>query len=189
MLPVALIFCSVIAIFLGRYCYENLLTQRLYQCDWEHLLTKIEQVSVVTVSALGDEYLNPTPEQLGPEPFDLWVGMGGLEGVRKMRRNARVLIALADYAARWNFTEGVIVRERMRQDALHLERATFQIMVRAFLHMDTTRSVFYLHDSIAAYHLMTKRLLALYQTSHAGLYPRLAAVLGTGAPIRAAESV
>jgi hypothetical protein len=39
------------------------------------------------------------------------------------------------------------------------------------------RGVFYLHDSVGAYHLMTKRLLVLYRTSHRELY-RLAEVLG-----------
>jgi hypothetical protein len=35
---------------------------------------------------------------------------------------------------------------------------------------------------------MTKRLLVLYRTSHAGLYPHLAEVLGDGLPLRVAEA-
>jgi hypothetical protein len=35
---------------------------------------------------------------------------------------------------------------------------------------------------------MTKRLLVLYRTSHAGLYPRLAEVLGDGIPLRVAKA-
>jgi hypothetical protein len=36
---------------------------------------------------------------------------------------------------------------------------------------------FHLHEAASSYYLMRQRLLALYQTSHAGLYPRLAEVL------------
>jgi hypothetical protein len=112
-----------------------------------------------------------------------------------MRRNAGILIALAAYAQRWNFTESVIVKERMRQDALHLQRATLQMILRTVFRTSRDagvppgRCVFYLHDSVGAYHLMTKRLLVLYRTSHAGLYLRLAEVLGDdGLPLRVAEA-
>jgi hypothetical protein len=36
---------------------------------------------------------------------------------------------------------------------------------------------FNVHEAASAYYLMRQRLLALYETSHAGLYPALAAVL------------
>jgi hypothetical protein len=97
-----------------------------------------------------------------------------------MRRNARVLIALAAYAERWNLTESVIVRERMRRDALHLQIATLQISARLFLGIGRIRFAFYLQESAASYHLMTKRLLALYQTSNSALYLQLASALGEG---------
>jgi len=157
--------------------YQNIATRRLYNFSWNDLLGKLEPVPKVTVAQVGNEYLNPGPNQLGLEPADIWLGLGGLEGLRRMRRNARILIALATYAEPWNFTESVIVRERMRQDARHLERAALQIRMRMMLHMGQVRIVFHLYDSVAAYHLMTKRLLALYCSSHAGLYPRLAQAL------------
>jgi len=84
--------------------------------------------------------------------------------------------------ARWNFTESVIVKELMLQDALHLQRATLPVIVRRVFRIGNMRGGFYLHDSVGAYHPITKRLLALYRTSHAGLYPRLAEVLGDGPP-------
>jgi len=193
MLPIALIFWSIIGVLFIRYFYRQLAAWQLYQRDWNDLLSKLQPISVVAVTAIGDEYLNPTPHQLGPEPVDIWRGLGGLEGIRRMRRNARILIALAAYAQRWNFTESVIVKERMRQDALHLQRATMQVILRMVFRTSRDagvlpgRGVFYLHDSVGAYHLMTKRLLALYRTSHAGLYPRLAEILGDGLPLRTAD--
>ena len=55
-------------------------------------------------------------------------------------------------------------------------------MVRTMLHVGQLRLAFHLHESVGAYHLMTKRLLALYEHSHAGLYPRLVQVLGYTPP-------
>jgi hypothetical protein len=136
----------------------------------------------MSVAQLGDEYLNPKPNQISIEPLEMWMRLGGMEGVRRMRRNSRALIELAGYAARWNFTESVIVQERMRQDALQLRVACFQLTVRMLLHIDQMRVPFHFQQSIASYHLMTKRLLVLYQNSHAGLYPRLVAALGNGIP-------
>jgi hypothetical protein len=192
MLPAALLFWSIIGILISRYFYRHLAAWELYQRDWNDLLSKVPPISVAAVTAIGDEYLNPTPHQLGLEPVDIWHSVGGLEGIRRMRRNARIMIALAAYAQRWNFTESVIVKERMQQDALHLQRATLQVILRTVFRTSRNagvlpgRAVFYLHDSVGAYHLMTKRLLTLYRTSHAGLYPRLAEVLGDGLPLRAA---
>jgi len=194
MLPATLVFWCIIGILFSRYFYRHLAAWQLYQCDWNDLLTKLQPISAVAVTTIGDEYLNPTPDQLGPQPVDIWRSLGGLEGIRRMRSNARILIALAAYAQRWNFTEGVIVKERMRQDALHLQRATLQVILRTVFRTSRDagvppgRGVFYLHDSIGAYHLMTKRLLVLYRTSHAGLYPRLAEVLGDGIPLRVAKA-
>lgn len=169
-----LLFCAVPAVALGRMCYESIAARRLFNYDWNDLFGKLEAVPQVAVAQVGDEYLNPRPNQISTEPLDIWLGLGGMEGLRRMRRNTRILIALAAYAERWNFTESVIVKERMRQDALQLRVATFQISVRMLLHLGQVRVPFHLHQSVAAYHLMTKRLLMLYQTSHSGLYPRLA---------------
>jgi hypothetical protein len=176
MLPV-IVLSAVLVVIYGRYCYRNIAARRLYECNWNDLYKKLEIVPRVAVALVGDEYLNPRPNQIAIEPSDIWLALGGMEGLRQMRRNASILIALAAYAERWNFTESVIVKERMRHDALQLRIATFQIAVRMLLHLGEMRVPFHLHQSVAAYHLMTKRVLALYQTSHEGLYPRLLEVL------------
>ena len=177
MLP-PLVFFTVTLVVLGRIYYQRALTRRLVQSDWNDLCAKIEEIPHVALAQVGQEYLNPRPHQIATEPWDIWIGLGGFDGIRRMRRNAQVLIALAAYAERWNFTESVIVRERMRRDALHLRMATLQIAARLFLGIGRMRMAFYLHESVASYHLMTKRLLALYQTSHSALYLQLASALG-----------
>jgi len=176
MLPV-LLLSIVAAVLLGGLVYQHTVTNRLHRCDWNDLLTQLQPVPTAPVSRVADEYLNPQPNQLATEPIDIWEALGGLDGMRRMRKNARILIGLAAYAERWNYTEGVIVAERMRRDALQLRRATFHIALRTALGADRLRVPFYMHEAAVAYHLMTQRLLVLYQTSHIGLYPRLAEAL------------
>jgi len=91
---------------------------------------------------------------------------------------------LAAYTQRWNFEESVIVAERMRRDALKLHRAARHIqlhlkprLVRIFPGRYRFHVPFEVHEAASAYYLMRQRLLALYETSHAGLYPLLEASL------------
>ncbi|MGB6158597.1 MAG: hypothetical protein WBH45_09965, partial [Acidobacteriaceae bacterium] len=71
--------------------------------------------------------------------------------------------------------------ERMRRDAIVLRRAVWHIELALTFHTILRRSAtvipFHLHEAASSYYLMRQRLLALYQTSHSGLYPRLAEVL------------
>jgi|SRR5579883_891024 len=173
----AILLSLVAAVLLGGLCYQHTVTTRLYRRDWRDLLGQLASVPAAPVSRVAGEYLNPRPNQLGAEPMDIWIALGGVEGLLRMRKNARILVALAAYAERWNYTEGVIVAERMRRDALQLRRATFQITLRARFGAGSLRIPFYLHEAAVSYHLMTQRLLAHYQSSHAGLYPRLAEAL------------
>jgi len=182
MMP-ALILCIVMLVLVGRFSYRTIAARRFYNGDWNDLFKKLEAVPRMAVAQIGNEYLNPGLNQIATEPTDIWLGLGGMEGIQRMRRNADILVALAAYAEHWNFTESVIVKERMRRDALQLRRAIFQLTVRRFLHVGQLRIPFHLHESVAAYHLMTRRLLMLYQHSHAGLYPRLALVLSDSASL------
>ena len=62
----------------------------------------------------------------------------------------------------------------LRRAVWHIELAlTFHTILRS----SATVIPFHLHEAASSYYLMRQRLLALYQTSHSGLYPRLAEVL------------
>ena len=98
---IAPVMLGILLLLVVSYtCYQNIATRRLYNFSWNDLLGKLEPVPKVTVAQVGNEYLNPGPNQLGLEPADIWLGLGGLEGLRRMRRNARILIALATWT-RW----------------------------------------------------------------------------------------
>ena len=111
------------------------------------------------------------------ETDELWSLIGGYDGVRRMYSNSAVLLALASYTQRWNPGESVIVVERMRRDAILLRRASQRLFLRYLFESDRTTGPFSLQEATSAYYLMRERLLALYETSHAGRYAQLAAAL------------
>jgi len=149
--------------------------------SWTDVVSAIERIEFERVKSVARDYLDPQEGQIALEPTDMWLMLGGRDGLRRMRQNAKLMLVLAAHAQRWNFDEGVIVTERIRRDALRLQAAIRHIEVALLLHRVMRRSAtlipFHLHEAASSYYLMRQRLLALYQTSHAGLYPRLAEVL------------
>ena len=92
-------------------------------------------------------------------------------------RTVGVLLALAAHTQRWNPSESVIVVERMRRDGMLLRRAARRLFLRYVFESDQASGPFSVQEATSAYYLMRERLLALYETSHAGRYARLAAAL------------
>lgn len=154
---------------------------RLDRRSWTDLVSAIERIEFERIRSVARDYLDPQEGQISLEPTDMWLMLGGREGLRRMRQNARLMLLLAAHAQQWNFDEGVIVTERIRRDALRLQTSVRQVemalMMHRFLRRSATLIPFHLHEAASSYYLMRQRLLALYQTSHAGLYPRLAEVL------------
>lgn len=151
--------------------------QRRRSATWEDLISGMEPMHARGLELVALDNLQPQANQLRLEPEHLWGLIGGMEGLRRMRKNADLLIALAAYVQRWNFEEGVIVAERMRHDAVQLKRAIFRIRFDMMLRRTQLRTPFYIHQAATSYYLMTKRVLALYETSHSGLLPKLAAAM------------
>jgi hypothetical protein len=172
------VMLALVTLLLGcALLHSYISANRLARCSWEELLAQLHRIETDGITAVAMNHLAPARDQLTLQPEDMWNLMGGLEGLQRMRENGRILIALASYVERWNYEEGVIIAERMRRDGLQLRRSVTRIMLETFLGMKQVRIPFYLHEAASSYYLMRQRLLALYQTNHAGLYPRLAEIL------------
>ena len=154
---------------------------RVDRSSWQDLVSQLKRIEFQRITSVARDYLEPQGGQISLEPADMWLMLGGREGLRRMRENARLMLLLAAHAQQWNFDEGVIVTERMRRDAIRLNSAVRRIELALTFNMILRRSSnlipFHLHEAASSYYLMRQRLLALYQTSHSGLYPRLAEVL------------
>jgi hypothetical protein len=180
-----MIFFPVVAVstflLIVALVVSHVRARRATHITWDELVAKIQPIESDAVAAIALDHLTPTKNQLQFEPEELWKLVDGLDGLQRMKENATVLIALAVFAERWNFDEGAIVAQRMRRDGLALRRAVrtieWGIYGQVWLNLSTTTQPFRLQEAVASYYLMKQRLLALYETSHAGLYPRLAQAL------------
>jgi hypothetical protein len=151
--------------------------RKLIVDDWDTLVSGLQAVPFQGLEAVALEHLQPVGSQLGMQPDEIWQAIGGIEGLRRMQHNTDVIIRLAAYVSRWNYTEAIVVAERIRQDSIILKRALRRIGMQAMFAKDRLRVPFYAQQAASSYYLMTRRLLALYQTNQYILYPRLSAAL------------
>jgi hypothetical protein len=173
------VFGILLCIFAGAVVAEWRSSRKRAQRDWHDLVASVHQVDFAGVSTVAIDYMTPRRGQLALEADKIWELLGGVEGLKKMRKNAEIMLALAAYAQQWNFEEAVIVTERMRHDAALLRRAIRRVEIGmipvSLLRRFRITIPLRVQEAAAAYYLMRQRLLALYETSHACRYPALAA--------------
>jgi len=172
----------VICVLIAAAIWTQYASLKLTRQTWEGLVSQLQRLNFHGVTVVARDFLEPHRGQLSLEPEQMWQLVGGYKGLTMMRENANVMLALAAFAHRWNFEEGVIVSERMRRDALSLRRAVYRVELRRMILTLLPRrfrftAPFDVHEAASSYYLMRQRLLALYETSHAGLYPALVDVL------------
>lgn len=182
-LPIILVFGAAF-VLVTKMTASMVSTGLESRMDWREIVAKLQPVNLEGMGIVARDFLEPSRGQLKLEPDEIWSLVGGLDGLKKMRANADLMLALAAYTQRWNFEEGIIVAERMRRDALKLRRAARHVelqmrpsLMRVLPKRYWFNVPFEVHEVASAYYLMRQRLLALYESSHAGLYPRLAASL------------
>jgi len=157
-------------------------TRQLSFLTWKQLVEQIQPVKNEGIQTLALDYLEPTHNQTGRNMEEMWDLVGGTKGLKRMKNNADVLIALAEYAEGWNTDESAIVAARMERDGLALRRAVVGLGLGITCGYGNQRVSGYLQEAASSYYLMRKRLLLLYKSSHSGLYPCLGEALQTRLP-------
>ena len=175
--PFSLFLLTILG-FTAIALYARRSSIRLDDHGWNALLHALQPLDVEGLHCVARDFLEPQRGQTSMEPEVIWQMLGGDEGLRRMRVNADLLIAIAAHATQWNEEEGIIVAERMRRDALRLRSALRQIRLGMLSQLVTGHhwiSVpFQLQEAASSYYLMRQRLLALYESSHIALLPQLA---------------
>ena len=151
--------------------------RRLFTQSWDSILSRVEPMDFPRMREIADLFLQPGKDQLRIEPNDMWKTVGGLQGLGQMRQNAQAMLDLAIYAERWQDDNGRVVSEMMRRDAMRVKQAIRNVELSFFWQMGLVRAPFHLQEAISSYCLMRARLMALYQTAHVGLIPRIEAAL------------
>jgi hypothetical protein len=168
---------TFILVIIAAFAYSHATGNKLRTAEWEELVAALEPVHSRGLEIVALENLQPHGNQLRLEPDEMWALVGGMEGLKRMQRNADLMIALAAYVHRWNYDQSVIVAERIRHDSILLKRALFRIQWNLYVRRSQLRVPFYIHQAASAYYLMTKRLLTLYETNQYMLYPKLSDAL------------
>jgi hypothetical protein len=176
-----LAFGALLCGFAGIVIADWRTSRKTAERDWHDLVAGLRPVDFAGVSTVAVDYLTPHRGQIDLEPDKIWEFLGGYEGLKRMRENAEIMLALAAWAQMWNFEEAVIVTERMRHDAALLRRAVRRVELgmipaRILRHFRITLPL-HAQEASSAYYLMRQRLLSLYETSHVSRYPALAASL------------
>jgi hypothetical protein len=182
-----ILFLTVTALFLSGlvWIYWRMFrTQvRKEEASWDELLARLLPVSKAGVQEVAAAYLDPTGQELDSrraerylELRDIWDFVGGIEGLKAMRRNAEVLIELASYVRRWN-PEALVVAEQLRLDANEIRNALSRIERARWMGKLAASFPVQAPRAAAAYYLMTQRLCALYEISQAGLLGQLKAAI------------
>jgi hypothetical protein len=173
-----MMFFALSFLVLGVAVHQiHFLTRRrkLKAQSWPETLAKVEPIDLAALKNVASMFLEPAKDQLRCEPNVIWQMLGGLEGVQRLKRNADAMLELAVYAERWNDDHGACVSELIRRDALRLTKAVQQIEWALVFHVGIVRAPFALLEMAGHYELIRRRLLGLYQESHAGLLPALSA--------------
>ena len=182
-----ILFAALAVLLLGAllWGFLRVLTTRVRreESSWDDLLARLAPVGRAGIQEVAVAFLDPTGSELDSrqvdrrlDPRDIWDFLGGIEGLKTMRRNAEVLVDLASYVSRWN-PEALVVAEQLRLDANEIKIAISRIekagrrgRLEASFSVQASRAA-------AAYYLMTQRVYALYEISQSGLLAELKAAI------------
>jgi len=141
---------------------------------WEELMSQlvptnrqaIETVALDVVESSGERRSDEHRRELGRE--EIWSLLDGMDGIRRMENNSRVLIEMAAYIERWHPDAAEIAEE------IRLEARKFDWQTR-WLHEAEKNNCLELHfhsygqNAAVSYYSMVKKTVALFQHSEAAL--------------------
>jgi hypothetical protein len=137
---------------------------------WESLLCRLRPgwgAHEQNDQILWEKGLEATPEEN-------WQRIQGPHGLWAMHQNARVMLEIADYAARNTASIDRNVIDALRSDAMHIRICVLKALVLyAFnqAHERTWRNAF---CAVSIYTEMASRMADLMQVNFAGMFPSLA---------------
>lgn len=151
--------------------------RKLLKRDWKDVVASIEPVNLGGITAIADMYLSPTKDQLRIEPPVMWQMLGGIQGVRKLSKNADAMLELCVIAEQWD-RNGNLISELIRTDIVDLKQALKKIELSTLHGYADVKGHLALMQVAASYNLMRLRLLGQYEKSHVARLQTLQSRLG-----------
>jgi hypothetical protein len=124
---------------------------------------EVDAVALDAIEPSGQRRTDRRAREL--EPDEIWKRLGGLDGVKRLESNSRVLVEMASYLQR-TYPDGAAVAEELRLQAKELELYVGRLRMAdeqgsLEFHIPT-----YAQNAAIAYYLMEQRLLALCQRAN-----------------------
>lgn len=162
-----ILICVIIAGSVAALVYSHIRARGVTNATWDDLLARLQPLFIEGIAMVAfDRHPSATSREPKFEQEEIWNLLGGLDGLKRMKQNAEVMIALAAYAEHRNHHKRMIIAERMRNDGLVLRRAVREVRTARMLHLGAAVISTHLRDAARSYDQMRQRLPALYELSH-----------------------
>ncbi|WP_263385554.1 hypothetical protein [Granulicella arctica] len=169
-------FVLYLLVFLGGVGYfidTGYKRRRLLTQSWGEVLGKLDPIDLEGIRLIAENFQSLDRDQVRFDAKEMWEVVGGLPGLKRLKRNAWAMLNLAVYAEKWNREQAHLVSEMIRQDATRLNRAIVRIQLGFFLQFGFMKSTFYLQQAVSSYALVRSQFVGLYYTAHLGPIPGL----------------
>jgi len=165
-----LIATSVLAaLLLAIIFYYRKRAQQTTSSSWDELLSRLNSVDRISIELIAldaiDEFGQPRKDDDARrlDGKDIWRLVGGLDGLELLEQNSVVLIDIAAYVQRW-YPEALDTAAELRLNA-----GTIQWHVNRLRLAEESGNLEgwfanYAQNTIATYYVMTRRVLALYDS-------------------------
>ncbi|HZB89075.1 MAG TPA: hypothetical protein VE291_10485 [Terracidiphilus sp.] len=117
---------ALIALYLGAW---RLGAYRRSHESWESMLAKLHKGW--NIQELSQHF--PYKEGLGATPDRTWNEIGGARGLWAMYKNARIMVEMADFAARHAGVDHILI-ESLRSDAAYIRMSALGALARYAFH-------------------------------------------------------
>jgi hypothetical protein len=161
---------AAVAIYFGRWRSK---ARRRNHESWESLLGRLR----VDWSAreLSDQFL--WKEGVNATPADAWQRMEGPKGLWIMYQNARVMLEMADFAARNDASVDRVVLESLRSDAMQIRLLVLMALAQYGFTQASEGVRVNAYRTAQLYSSMAARMTALLQDHAAGILPDFVAAM------------
>jgi hypothetical protein len=160
------VFLAAVAV---RY---YLRARRSYRASWESLLDRLTLVDRSAIAEIALDVIDESGRRRRDEASailgssQVWNLIGGWEGLRALEANCTVLIDLAFYVQQWYPEKALLVAEQLRLSAREIDWHMQRIKSGAKAGKLESCILMNAQRAAVTYFLMTRQLLALYESSN-----------------------
>jgi len=161
---------AAIAVYLGAWRARS---RRRNAQSWDALLARLRpdwSAREVSDHFLWKEGLDATPE-------DAWQRMGGPKGLWVMYQNARVMLEMADYAAKNSETMDRVMLETLRSDAMQIRVCVLMALAQYGFSQASEGVRVNAYRAATIYTSMAARMTELLQEHAAAIIPDFVAAM------------